>query len=89
MKIRRISLVDMVAVISAAIVVIVAVIAPVDETIVPIVTAFLGIIGGFVGARTILPEEKEEEIDDGFESAIDNEEIENPAKVADDEFILE
>ena len=53
-KIKEISLNDLVAVIMAAVVVIVAIIVKdIPTMIVPVLTGFLGLIGGYIGARNI------------------------------------
>ena len=53
MKFKEINVNDLVAVSVAGLVVIVAIITKVEEPIIPVVTGFLGLVGGYVGSRLL------------------------------------
>lgn len=53
MKFKEINVNDLVAVIVAGLVVIVAIIMRANEPIIPVITLFLGLVGGYVGSRLL------------------------------------
>lgn len=60
MRIKEINLNDMVAIGFAGAVVIVSVVFKVEEPIIPVITGFLGVIGGYVGSRLLNNIDEEE-----------------------------
>lgn len=60
MKVKEINLNDMVAIGFAGAVVIVSVVFNVEEPIIPVITGFLGVIGGYVGSRLLNNIDEEE-----------------------------